>query len=605
MSQKAARPSGLKLGFHIRELFSRATDNPFVVAFLSCDASPKTRTLTNDTEGIFELLEEPNHALLVFQLFCARTNDDGYAVTTYLGSALVDVSQCSRKDYRLTLKDASSRPPLHVGQISLQFTQLPTRLLPAESSMQAHKIQSPDFARQMFTAAESNLMWIDGFGRKGLQPIVHGLHWVHSPYYVNHMGMTLPSGAFCMIPTYVDTQKMAAIRSYKQRLAVALSRNTIKPKDFIDTAADMMTNRIKSRHLRCLAVVADMLTLHTRLDIRYTPDVQLTPEPKGTERWEVPREPAPPGQTQASFTGDCEDFAREVYQHAKELRAWVVPKLNDSPLESLVAILHLYVPTIEQGAVDRNAHSKYITYDAPYRNHIWAALHPRDAWRTKCRGNINLDRLYAQWPRQPCEKTLPMVHLEGTGEVYPVVTARKPGFVAKIQKKKESVFIKYPELVGAETPDMSLQCEHRSTFYKYAIACMTDVFADQNILDFTYVTENKYGVSIYGWARGNYHFRPSVIHSDETMHKIRTALTIERPIYPITTKSKVILSHNIKEGYSLRFGQKERFQKMPKEAGYAVYNVGGQPWYEVYFVVGGTNGASSSTEAEAPELMLI
>jgi len=599
MSQMADRPSGSNLVFHIQELFSRATKKPFVVAYLSCNALPKTLTLVTDKEGRFELKEESLHdALLVFQLFLRRKNDDGYPVTTYLGSATVDISQCSKTPkYRLTFKDASSRPPLQTGQITIQFTQLP----PAETSLQAHQLQSPNFARNMFNAAESNLRLIEGFGVKGLQPIVDGLHWVHSPYYVNHMGMTLPSGAFCMISTYADTQKMAAIRSYKQRLVVALARNTITTKDFIDTTADMMENSIKSKHLRCLAVVADMLTLHTRLDVRYTPDVQLTPESKGTERWEIPREPAAPGQPQSSFTGDCEDFAREVYQHVKELREWIVPKLNDNALESFVAILHLYVPTIEQGAVNSNAHSKYITYDAPYRNHIWAALHPRDAWRTKCKGNISLESMYAQWPRQPCEKTLPMVHLEGTGEVYPVVTARKPGFIAIIQQKKKSVLDQYPELRMSETPDMSLQCEHQSKFYKYAIACMTDIFADQNILDFTYVTEKKYGVSIYDWARGKYHFQPSTIHSDETMQQVRSALTIERPIYPITTTSKVVLSHAIKEGYSLRFGQKERFESVPKEAGYAVYKVGEQSWYELYFVVGGT----SFLTTEMSDLMLI
>lgn len=599
MSRTADRPSGLKLGFHIQELFSRATDNPFVVAYLSRDTLPKTLTLTSNTEGQFDFKEQPDHALLVFQLFCARKNDDGYPVTTYLGSTVVDLSQCSKTpEYRFTLKDAATRPPLHAGQLSVRFTQLPQEFAAAEASMQSHQIQSPDFARQMFSAAESNLMWIEGFGTKGLQPIVHGLHWVHSPYYVNHMGITLPAGAFCMIPTYADTQKSAAIRSHKQRLDVALARNTITPRDFIDTTADMMTSNIKSKHLRCLAVVADMLTLHTRLDIRYTPDVQLGTVSRGTERWEIPREPAPPGQRQPSFTGDCEDFAREVYQHAKELREWIVPKLLGTALESLVAILHVYVPTIEQGAVDKNAHSKYITYDAPYRNHIWAALHPRDAWRTKCAGVLSLEGAYARWPPQPCEKTLPMIHLEGTGEVYPVVTTRKPGFIAKIANKKEAVLAKYPELVTCETPDMSLQCEHQSTFYKYAIACMTDVFAEQNILDFTYVTEQKYGVSIYDWARGKYHFRPSTTHSDATMAKIRTAITIERPIYPITTKSKVIHPPAIKEGYSLRFGQKERFKTVPQEAVYAEYNVGGQPWHEIYFVVGGTSGASSSTEAD-------
>lgn len=53
----------------------------------------------------------------------------------------------------------------------------------------------------MFNAAEANLKWIAPFHSKGCPPIKDGLKMVHSPYYVNHMGITLPSGAFCMIPT--------------------------------------------------------------------------------------------------------------------------------------------------------------------------------------------------------------------------------------------------------------------------------------------------------------------------------------------------------------------------------------------------------------------
>ena len=94
-----------------------------------------------------------------------------------------------------------------------------------------------------------------------------------------------------------------------------------------------------------------------------------------------------------------------------------------------------YVPTIEQGAVDSSAHSKYITYWAPYRNHIWAALHPRHAFVAKCRPQMKVD--YTKWPKQKCESKLPMLHWEGTGDVFPIVTLKTPGYIARINKKKK------------------------------------------------------------------------------------------------------------------------------------------------------------------------
>ena len=543
--------------------------------------------------------------IFIIQMFCSRLNDDQKKVTQFLGSAVIDISQCKPKSYRFLVQDCSTQPHLKVGQIQIQFTALPTHLLmPSESSfkkisLKPHIIQSPEVARKMFSAAEENLKWIEGFSPKGLRPIVHGLHWVHSPYYVNHIGITLPSGAFCMIPTLEENVSLA-VRSYKQRLQIALSRNTMKSSDFINGIADMVQSNIKSKHIRCLTVIADMLTLHTKMDVRYTPDVSFYPEAKSTERWEIPREPDTDGNT--SFSGDCEDYAREIYQHCKEIRKWIIPKLHGTPIQSLAVILHMYVPTIEQGAVDRNAHSKYITYEALYRNHIWAALHPRDAWRTKCTPPCSIDHLYEQWPLQKCEKTLPVLHLEGTGEVYPVVTTRKPGFIAKIQNKRKLVENKWSELEMAETPDMSLQCEHQSSFYKYPIACMTDLFSTQGILDFTYITNNDhYGVSIYDWARGQYSFRPSTVHSDETMNIIKRILNIERPITPILTKSRILKTRNLKDGYALRYGQKTPFEKIPSEAGYAIYRIGDTLWHELYFTVGKGSGTSSSMDEKKIE----
>lgn len=559
-------------------------------------------TITEPKTGHFELEETPASGLLfIVQMYCVRQNDDGYKISQYLGGFVLDMSQIKNQTYHLAVHDVSKRKPLHMGQVSITFKETNTQKLTS------HCVQSPLVARELYSAADKNLQYIEGFGQKGLAPIVKGLRLVHSPYYVNFLGMTLPSGAFCMLGSRYIGDKQKAIRSYRERLAIALSRNTMSPADFVLTVEDMMTSNIKSKHMRCLAVVADFITLHTKIDIRYSPDVRLEhtksgTKVTGTERWELPREPLPNGEI--SFNGDCEDYAREIYQQCKELRTWLRPKLGASAIESVVAIMHMYVPTIEQGAVDKEAHSKYIKYKAMYRNHIWAALHPREDWRTNCQGALNFRALYQTWPLQKCEKTLPMIHLEGTGDVYPIVTTRKPGYIVKMQNRHQCLMRLYPDLTSAETPDISLQCDHQSMFYKYPIACMTDTFADQGVIDFTYITHQRYGVSVYNWARGQYKFRPSCIHSKETMQKIRNILEVERPISVIHSTSKILKAHNIKEGYALRYGQMTPFISIPDGAHLAVYDIGGQKWYEIYFQINNSMDSASSNEIDNRLLLI-
>jgi len=587
-----AQPNVSGVGFQVTEIYSHAAEHAFLVLYLSEKSTPGTYNISQPSTIHYDVSNESaiQELGLVCQMFCERKNDDSDRVTQFLGSAVMDLSTAKHnKNYTLVMRDSSCRPHVRVGQVTLNVT---TKLSQALTPL---KIQTPNCSRTLYDAAESNLNWIGGFGPRGLDPIVHGLKLVHSPYYVNHMGVTLPSGAFCMIPFGHNNKKKEALQSYRDRLKVALARNVMQPEYFCSVIHDLHNNiSIKSRHLRCLSVVADALTLHARLDIHYTPDVILLPKPKGTERWEIPREPAM--DDTLSFTGDCEDFAREVYQHSKEMREWVEPKLSNDPLECMVAVLHLYVPTIEQGAVDSSAHSKYITYAAEYRNHIWAALHPRSHWKNKCTNNFSMNSLYEKWPERVCENTLPLLHLEGTGEVYPVVTHRKPGYISKLQHKKDVLEDNYPQLTRMYTPDMALQCNHSSTFYKYDIACMTDVFKDQGVIDYTYVTKNKYGVPIYDWARGKYKFRPSATHSKQTMECISHMMTLERPIRPILTTSEIIKAPTIKEGYFLRYGQKTPIYNVPKDAISAEYRVGEAKWYELYFHVDTFLGTSSEGE---------
>lgn len=571
------------VAFCVTEIYSHVQENIFTHVYLTCNSSPRTYTFQDcDQTNTFQLLEDQETLGLVVMLFCSRKNDDGQQVTQYLGSALLDLSQCETKNYRLTVRDSSSRPPIQTGRVSITLKQIP-------SILKHLKCQENNIIPEMFNAAEANLKWIAPFHSKGCPPIKDGLKMVHSPYYVNHMGITLPSGAFCMIPTD-DTDKLKAIASHGKRLKVSLRRHNMRPDIFQTNIADMLSGNMKSKHLRCLHVICDTLTLHPRTNIQYTPDVQMTPTPKGTERWEIPREPSL--DKHLSFTGDCEDFAREVYQQAKEIREWVTPSLSAGELEAMSAVLQMYVPTIEQGAVDSSAHSKYITYWAAFRNHIWAALHPRHAFLKKCSQKINID--YEKWPKQPCETILPLLHLEGTGDVFPMVTRRNPGYVSRLNNKQKQVLFQYPELGMLQTQDLSLQIEHRSNFYKYAIACMTDIFSDQGVLDFTYVTQGKYGVSIYDWARGNYKFRPSTTHSAQSMENIRELIQLERPISAITENATVIKTNTEYDTDCLRFGSKSPIVA-PAGTTQAVYQIGETKWYEIYFKVGNIHNSESES----------
>lgn len=566
--------------FNIKELHSYVTDNVFAVFFMSVQTNPPLLTVTAPmSDNTFTMTSTDSELAFVGQLFCTRFNDDNNQVSQYLGSFAMDMSQCKpHKMYTMTVNDASSHPALCVGQVTLEFSH--HIFQHAESRYSVHTMQTTAAAK-LADASEANLAWIQGFGANGLAPIVEGLKLVHSPYYTNHLGTTMPSGAFCMIPTCLHCHEDTALRSHTEHLQVALARNVMSSATFLKDVTDLMSaTSVKSKHVRCLVVIADAVTLHAQMNINYTPDVQLTPTPVGTERWNIPREPTADGTT--SFTGDCEDFAREVYQQCKEILEWVQPS-TATVLTAMSAVLHLYVPTIEQGAVDSHAHSKYVTYDAAYRNHIWAALHPRNAWRTKLgKSKCSLDALYKKWPLAACEATLPMLHLEGTGQVYPVVTTVKPGYVGKMQQFRQELQ-DHSELAAAQTPDMSLQCNHSSNFYKYAIACMTDIFSEQGFLDFTYITNNKYGCPIYDWARGQYTFVPSATHSRETMATIRQMIKLERPIFPIVETSSIVQQPTIGDGYYVRFGQETPFHTIPPEAMVGAYTIGSHSWHEVYF----------------------
>ena len=123
---------------------------------------------------------------------------------------------------------------------------------------------------------------------------------------------------------------------------------------------------------------------------------------------------------------------------------------------------------------------------------------------------------------------------------------------------------------------------------------MTDIFSNQGILDFTYITNGKYGVSIYDWARGNYKFRPSTKHSTESMKNIRELIRLERPIAAITEKTSVVKTNTEYSTDCLRFGSKSPIVA-PTGTTQAVYQIGETKWYEIYFKVGNVQSSESES----------
>jgi len=578
MANKRAS-GGARLAFQMQDLHCSVDKHAFAMIYVSAPSFPRyitTGTCSLTSYGL-DLSQPVETLALVVMLFHKSSKG-----TQFLGSGVMDVSLLKTQAYCVSIHDASTRPHTHVGAVTLNLIRVPD--IPCHLT-----IQSPQVVRAAFDAAEANLTWIRGFGARGLPPIENThLKMIHSPYYVNHLGVTLPSGAFCMIPTSLASSAERAIASHRERFMICLKRNLISPEVFVQRVSRLMSGAIKSKHLKCLVVVADTLTMHTRVVVEYVPDSVYSEHPKGTERWEMPREPTlAHGET--SYIGDCEDFAREVYQHAKEIAAWVTPALDKSPMEALSAILHMYVPTIEQGAVDKNAVSdlqRKIIPDADYRNHIWAALHPRHSFGTKLLGKqCSLDALYAKWPKQACEQKIPLLMLEGTGDVYPIVTATEaiPEFMISAQREKERLETQYPYLKDTESPDMGIQLNGESDFYKYAIACMSDVFADQGFLDYTYVTNHQYGVNIYDWTRGKYRMRVSSEHTPDVMQHIRDLIALERPIDPIETTSTTVQVPDASSEYAVRFGQSNPFDEIPPGATLGTYNIENKTWHELYF----------------------
>ena len=561
---------------------------------MSVKTSPSYIQIAHDADknvtNTMVMLESDLERVLVCQLYCERKNDEGIQVTELLGSGTLDLAHCSKGTCSVKMWDKSNQNRIaKQGNVSINFKEMTFSGENAEGAfvIETHAAQSLD--RTLGEAAESNLTWIRPFGKNGLPGIEPGLQQVHSPYFRNHLGVTMPSGAFCLIPTTIDShsQRKLAILSHKDRLDVTLARNLMTADIFVGSVRDMFQNGVL--HNSLFTVFADTVTLHSRQIINYTPDVQLTGaglKDKGTESWDIPRYNKEHG-SKKSFKGDCEDFAREVLQQCKEIMEWIPPKIGGSPIESLSALLHLYVPTMEQGAVDSSAHSIYQDEPAPFKNHIYAGLHPRIHFESKIVGEqkISLEHLYEKWPKQSWEYLLPKLHLESTANVVADIESKELS-----QKKRDRINRaqqKYPSLYSAKYADDGLNLYHESNFYKYPIAFMSHVFAEQGFIDFTYVNVDmkNYGVDIYDYFQGKYHFVPSTKHSADVMAKIKHMLKMERKIPPILYRSEVRVPPTKIEGDFVSLSTKGFKDDIEKRENTGQYKVNDKILDEVYFKI--------------------
>lgn len=545
-----------------------------------------------DVTNTMEMLESDLERVLVCQLYCERKNDEGYQVTELLGSGTLDLAHCSNGTCSVKMWDKSNqRMASLVGNVSINLKEMTFSGENAEGEfqLQTHAAQSLD--RTLGEAAEANLTWISPFGKKGLPGIEDGLQQVHSPYYKNHLGVTMPSGVFCLISTNIENenQRKLAILSHKDRLDVTLARNLMTAENFVGSVRDLFLNGVLPRHNRLFTVLADTVTLHSRQIINYTPDVQLTGAGKkdiGEESWDIPRYSKEYG-SKKSFKGDCEDFAREVQQQCKEIMEWITPSIFGSSIEALSALLHLYVPTLEQGAVDSSAHSIYQDAPAPFKNHIYAGLHPRIHFESKIVGKqkISLEHLYDKWPKKPWEYLLPKLHLESTANVISNIESKELS-----QKKRDRISKakqKYSSLYSAKYADDGLNIYHESNFYKYPIAFMAYSFCEQGFIDFTYVNVDmkNYGVDIYDYFQGKYHFVPSTKHSADVMAKIKHMLKMERKIPPILYRSEVRVPPALLEGDFVSLTTKGLGPKISRECNNGEYMVNDKIINEVYFEI--------------------
>lgn len=470
----------------------------------------KIHTLEREKNGII-LNANIDHQIplgIVFGVYGTLNNNIVHCV----GFCMFDVSKIKpNTNNTITGKitdNTSPSPTTGMIQVSIKWNSLLT--IPS--------IPMNCILNTLHDAAESNLNLIKPYSPNGLDPITPILNRIHSPYYTSNMGMHLPSGAF-LLDCGTQYPGPESIESHLDRLKTAL-KCTGNTRDYFISHVENIENTEYMLDIEYLSLVLyKTLTMHAVQCIRYVSDVQFDKNNNeiGTDRWECPR------YDNNSFVGDCEDCSKEIFV---EIEEWNRMQSDEPLVLSMQKLLSYYVPVVVQGCVN---------ISGTYKNHIWAALISKYEFKENLNTNIPMDT---------CDFKLPTLLLEGTGSTYPM-------FMDKKRRKETKRNVKRIKKTYIRN-----MCETDMTpfgFYKYVVACMTPTWKKRGILDFVYINnENKYGIPFKDWWRGKYKMSPACIHPKKTIQLIEHVISYDKPIMPLTYRTKIISSFGTVECKSTR-----------------------------------------------------
>ena len=327
--------------------------------------------------------------------------------------------------------------------------------------------------------------------------------------------------------------------------------------------------------------------------IRYTADTKITNKLESTERWEIPREPSEDGGQ--SYTGDCEDLrARNLPTSARNrpTRLGQVEQYAtrvDGRRVEYVCADHRTRGRSHLLPTRNTSRMKPSTATTSGARSIRDTLGPQ-TWKSRRDSKTCSNKACAA-----CTTSGPNTR---ANRFYRFFTSKAPATfcpscfrafqktVAKLQEAKWALENTHPELKRMTSTDMSMQLHRASVFYKFAVACMTDVFSECGWLDYTYVSDTKYGAPMAQWVLGEARMRPSASHSHDTMDNIRKIITVERPIRPLLTTSLCLQAPRPFKRF-VRYGQKTPIEKIHtnRDTQLATYKIHDCTWYEIYFKV--------------------
>ena len=367
---------------------------------------------------------------------------------------------------------------------------------------------------KMFLCSEKNLNYIAPWGHQGVPPIEEHLVKLHSPYYTCNIGVTMPAGGF-LLNLGKKEQSNKVIKSSLQRLQTTLQLYGLKEKNFIKYADKIEDGESDLELNNALFILAKTLTMHSNQVQKYVADIQYDGKnEQNTDRWESPR------NIESNYVGDCEDTAKEIMI---EIYEWQNIKSNNKLILAVQKLLKKYVPMALQGAVNQNGTLK---------NHIWAALIPENTFHFALNKKQTKKSKYE----------LPTILLEGTAETIPFKYSSS--IIKNYIETTQKIVTEEPVLTNA------IFCDYKpSDWYKYVVGAMSPIMKHKGIIDYVFITRNKYGESKYGitfdkWLSGKYIMTPATRHSQQDIKTMEMLCKYDKPILPLKYNTSIVHSIN-------------------------------------------------------------